>query len=73
MTSESVRTELWYPAAHRNRHTPRLCKKCAYPLTSAGRCTRCTPTAMRPSSERPVLWFPDRLERLERMERAAEL
>jgi len=67
MTSELTRIEKYYPAGHRDRHTPHLCPDCAGPLTATLRCTRCE--AARP--ERPVLRFPDRRERLARMERAA--
>ena len=72
MTSEPIRMEFHYPRGHRNRHIPRLCLECTYPLTSRGRCTHCTATPAPPRvHERPVLEFPDRRVRLERMERAA--
>ena len=68
MTSQAVRIEQQYPAGHRNRHTPHLCPDCGGPLTVDGGCTRCVaPT----DAERPVLHFPDRRARLERMERTA--
>jgi len=67
MTSGSIRIERSYPAGHRNRHTPHLCRVCAGPLTADGSCTRCAANAV----ERPVLEFPNRRARLERMERTA--
>ena len=71
MSSESIRMEFQYPAGHRNRHTPHLCPECGYPMTSGGGCTRCAVAVAPPARERPVLRFPDRQVRLERMERAA--
>lgn len=71
MTSESIRIELQYPTGHRNRHIPRLCPECTYPLTSRGRCTRCAAALLLPAREWPVVRYPDRRVRLERMERAA--
>jgi hypothetical protein len=71
MTSESIRMEFRYPAGHRNRHIPHLCLECRYPLTSRGRCTHCTGALAPLARERPVLLYPNRRVRLERMERVA--
>jgi hypothetical protein len=67
MTSESIRIERYYPAGHRDRHTPHLCPDCSAPLTADGACTHCD-SARR---EQAVLQFPNRRARLERMERVA--
>jgi hypothetical protein len=65
MTSESFRIERLYPAGHRNRHTPHLCPRCAAPLTTGGRCTRCEGARR---ADPLTAGFPDRRARLRRME-----
>ena len=74
MTSESTRIERFYPAGHRDRHTPHVCTRCGHPLTSDSVCTHCADAAeVTPAlaTERRISRFPDERARLERMEEVA--